>query len=246
MFKAMTLNINYYGEKHGPWPERRALIARAIEARQPDIIALQAVARDPERFDGLDQATQLARMLEGYGEVVFQPAMRDETGRTKGSAYISRHRVVASGHLALSRRVGLEDGDQRIILGAGLNLSDGPMQLFNAHFSWVYPQAEDNFKETIPFIGTWPGPALLMGDFNTSPDKSLIQSFAREGWYDAWRALFPEEAGYTFESQAPSTRIDYIFANGELRRRVTGMEVISDEKNGSRLSDHLGLMLSLS
>ena len=63
MLKVMTLNLNYYETKHGTWEERRDLIVQAIRGAQPDILALQAVRQDPDRYDGLNQASQLSRLV---------------------------------------------------------------------------------------------------------------------------------------------------------------------------------------
>ncbi len=39
MLKIMTLNLSFLVDKHGPWRERRELIAREILQHSPDIIA---------------------------------------------------------------------------------------------------------------------------------------------------------------------------------------------------------------
>lgn len=56
--KIMTLNLNFCESQHGRWPARRELIAQAIRQHGPDIIAFQAVRKDPASEDGKDQAAQ--------------------------------------------------------------------------------------------------------------------------------------------------------------------------------------------
>jgi len=71
MLRVMSLNLNYYGTKHGPWLARRALIRDLIALSDVDVIAL---AGRPQRAGGrgrLDQATQLAQSLPEYQYVVL-------------------------------------------------------------------------------------------------------------------------------------------------------------------------------
>lgn len=44
--KVLTDNINYYVDKHGPWPLRRIILRDIIQRVDPDVIALQAVRRN--------------------------------------------------------------------------------------------------------------------------------------------------------------------------------------------------------
>jgi endonuclease/exonuclease/phosphatase family metal-dependent hydrolase len=75
MLKIMTLNLNYYIENYGPWPLRRGLIVAEIQESEPDLITFQAVKKDPNLFDGQDQATQIASMAR-YPYFVYQPCSR--------------------------------------------------------------------------------------------------------------------------------------------------------------------------
>lgn len=63
MLKVMTLNLNYYGDRHGSWESRRALIAEVIELAQPHIVALQAVRVEPQVENDADQASKTRSKL---------------------------------------------------------------------------------------------------------------------------------------------------------------------------------------
>lgn len=208
MLKVMTLNINYYGMKHGPWSVRKGLIQKAIQDTNPDIIALQAVQKDPAIDDGIDQAAQLAELLPEYKYVIFQAAMIDKNGSSKGSAFLSRLKFAKIDYLNLSLYQGLEDTDRRIVLKIVLDSSAGPFHLFNAHFSWVYRQALDNLHEALPYINSFAGNALFVGDLNMTPDTGVINQLGNGGWTDVWSRLCSEDAGYTFESHNLTKRID--------------------------------------
>jgi exonuclease III len=88
--KIMTLNLNFYKRKHGPWPVRRELIVFAIRQHAPDIVAFQAVRADRASEEGKDQAAQLAERLPEYKHVVFRAAVRRADGSQDGSALLSR------------------------------------------------------------------------------------------------------------------------------------------------------------
>ncbi|HEX6930030.1 MAG TPA: endonuclease/exonuclease/phosphatase family protein [Gammaproteobacteria bacterium] len=247
MLTVMTQNLNYYGDRYGPWRERRELVREAIEEAQPDIIALQAVCSDPGVEDGADQATQLSRMLPDYRHVFFYPANIDDDGREQGSAILSRTPVREPGVRELSLRPGLEDDNPRVIQHARFDLDKGMLSVFNAYFSWVQAQAADNIEEALAFLAKADGPSLLVGDFNMPADSPLLERLRDAGYVDLWMQAHPGEDGFTFEVNRPDRRIDYAWANEELARRLDSVELVRGERGGSgiRASDHFGLKISL-
>ncbi len=249
MLKVMTLNLNYYGTRHGAWPERRDLIVRAIEAAQPDIVALQAVRKDPDVYHGVDQATQLASVLENpiYRNVYYQPAAATPHGVADGSAILSRIPFEDTHYYPLTRIPDLDDTNRRVLLAAKFDFRFTAFYLFNGHFSWVDEQAEMNVKEALPVIDGHRAPALFVGDLNQPPDSPAMQQLSSEDWTDIWGALCPGENGYTFEAGKPDKRIDYAWANFELRPRIRAIDVIEgyQDPGGPHLSDHHGLMVTL-
>lgn len=240
-----TLNINYYVDKHGAWEMRKELICQALERTNADIIALQAVRAEPGVAKGKDQAAQFSRMLPVYQEVYFGPAERFQNGSVHGSAILSRLPITVRDSLPLNRQTGLEDTNQRAILYARFDLPGGPLHLFNAHFSWVREQAQENLEQALPFIDAVQGPALLVGDFNIPSDSDLLARLRESGWTDAWEKLHPGQDGFTFEADHPSMRIDYAWANADLAPRVQAIEIIRHDTGKIRLSDHLGLKVDL-
>jgi endonuclease/exonuclease/phosphatase family metal-dependent hydrolase len=245
MLKVMTLNLNYDIARHGPWPARRDLIAAAIGAADADVVALQAVRRDPETEAGLDQAAQLARLLPEYQYVYFQTAEPDDGGPAKGSAFLSRLPLAQTDCLGLYLRPGLEDMNHRALLRVQVDVDGRPWQIFNAHYSWVVPQTRDNLGESLPYLESFSGPALLVGDMNTLPDSDVWEPLRAAGWQDVWAKLCPEQPGYTFESDRPYMRIDYAWANPAAAQHVQAIDVVAREADGVRLSDHLGLVITL-
>jgi endonuclease/exonuclease/phosphatase family metal-dependent hydrolase len=247
MLSILTLNINYQVDKHGPWEIRKTLIEEVIARSNPDIIALQAVARPPRSEEEPDQALQLMALMPDYRYVFFQPAEESLDGSAKGSAVMSRLPMSKRDSLALSLRPGLQDTDQRRVLHACFELPVGTFHLFNAHFSWVGEQASDNLDEALPYIETGDEPALLVGDFNIPAGEPLLARLRQAGWTDAWTALHPGEEGLTFEAGSLSIRIDYAWLNPALAPHLDSIEIIANEAldGHARLSDHLGLLVRL-
>ncbi len=247
MLTVMTLNLNYYGAKHGAWPARRVLIQDLISTSDPDVIALQAVRCDAAVEGGLDQAAQLALRLPEYQYVVYQPAERREPGVTQGSAFLSRLEIAETDHLELTLRPDVEDKNRRVLLHARFDQPAGPLHVFNGHFSWVPEQARDNFAQAVRYVNSYEGAGVLVGDFNQTPDVDLIRQYREAGWTDLWAALRSGEEGATFESDAPRLRIDYAWANAALLPHAQAIEVSgqAQETNGTRLSDHLALLVTL-
>lgn len=248
MLRILTLNLNYYGTQHGPWSVRQSIITAALRQAQPDIIALQAVAQDPALEDGQNQADQLASQLEGYDYGLFCPAQSHASGLVEGMAVLSRLPIAATEHRELSLRPGLEDTSPRILLHAHFELPSGPLHLFNAHFSWVAEQTQDNLNEVLPYVQGFPGKAVLVGDLNTPADSPLLKQFRQEGWIDSWATQHPQEPGYTFvEGGQFCKRIDYAWVREELAAGIKDVEIVAAQPNqaGHRASDHAGLLLTL-
>lgn len=237
--KLLTLNIGFYGDKHGAWQERKPLILDALREHAPDVVALQAVALDPER--GEHQAAQLTA---GYPHVIFEPATVHPDGRQEGLAVLSRVPISEVRTLKLSLTPGCEDQTSRVLLHVKLDAPSGPLRLFNAHFSWVEAQGQDNVAEALPFLAAQNGPAVLVGDFNMTPDAAALDGLRAAGWRDAWAEKRPGEDGFTFvEKVEPSIRIDYAWTRDV---RVNSVQVVlQDAQNGVRASDHAGLLVGV-
>lgn len=242
--KIFTLNLNYYVDKHGDWSRRKRLIAEFLRERAPDIVAFQAACSDPEINEGVNQATQLGEMLPEYRYRHFFTASRQAGGRQEGNAIISRIAPVETEQFLLSSIPAVDDPAQRLIAKSVFARGSHSFTLFIGHFSWVDEQTQNNVREAVDYLNRARN-FLLMGDLNTDPKKNLLQPFRRAGLTDVWEKLKGDAEGFTFESNEPFTRIDYAWIEAGLAEAVQSIEVIAAEKDGVRMSDHLGLLVSL-
>lgn len=245
MLTLMTMNVNLYEEKHGPWPKRRRVITDAARDSFVDVLALQAVRRHKEVEGGLDQGAQLANAL-GFEERCFRPAHRRTDGSEDGVAFVSRLPLEPSVARGLSTRPGTLDPLPRVMARIEVQAPSKSVFLVNAHLSWVPEQNEDNVTELLAFLQERPSNTILVGDFNAEPDASGISRLREAGYVDAWRRLRPGEAGHTFESHAPAQRIDYVFVSPDLAPRLEDIAVVATGSfDGARASDHFGVVVNL-
>ncbi|MDC0715654.1 endonuclease/exonuclease/phosphatase family protein [Nannocystis bainbridge] len=244
MTQILSLNLGGYGEQHDPWRARRPLVAAVLAEQQPDLVALQAVARDPAIARGCDQATQLAHDVGGY-EVVYRPATRGPGGRESGLALLSRVSPLAVHVHPLSRR-GDDDPFDRVLLHGVFPGPRAPLHVVCAHLSWIEAQAGDNVGELLVYLAAVPGPRLLLGDFNQTPTSDALARLRGAGLVDAWAALRPCDPGHTFfEAGAPTRRIDYLLLDRRLGPRACEVSLVLDRPGERRASDHAGLLARL-
>jgi len=246
MLKIVTLNLNYFVEKHGLWPSRKKLIIQQLEETDPDIVFFQAVARHPDLYVGQDQARQISSGLSKYKYHTFDLAQSQPDGTLQGNAIISKLPLSETTCLKLNLLPDLSDTNKRLVQHVAITTAEKTFHLYNAHFSWVEDQAIQNAEQATQFISEQsPGFTILAGDLNTAPDSKVFERFKKAGLTDAWQIVHGDKAGYTFESDNPSSRIDYFWISTSLSSQLRTVKVIATSPGEVRLSDHLGLMIEL-
>jgi endonuclease/exonuclease/phosphatase family metal-dependent hydrolase len=248
MMKLMTLNINHHSDSHGPWASRRGRIAEAIRRHAPDIIAFQAVRGGSLREPAPRQAWEVAWEAGGYPHAAYAPGDSLPDGESLGSAFLSRFPMERAEGLPLGLAEGQsEDSSGRALLSGLFRTPWGPLRVFNAHFSWVPAQALINVEQALSYMSeTGKEPALLAGDMNMPPDSLAMARLRSAGWVDVWSRLRPDDPGPTFDAKSPDRRIDYVWANPPLVERLEGIDLVMESKGGHWLSDHRGLVVTLS
>lgn len=254
MLRVFTLNLHGYGPGHGPWETRRELIAAGVREASPDVIALQAVRRDALLYGGVDQATQLARMLGGY-TVFYAPATDLGQGVMEGSAILSRV-PLAERDVRVLDGLGPDDEDPtvRLVLRARVQSGGRALEVMNSHFSWLPENNARNVAQATAYLVSVRGPVLVVGDFNAPPDAESLAPLRAAGFTDVWERLRPGEPGYTFEQGRLFTRIDFAWASADLevaaRGRGRGVRTIDVAARQAapgdvHASDHLGLIVDV-
>lgn len=140
-----------------------------------------------------------------------------------------------------------------------------PLSLFATHLGSRHDrqQPAQEVPAILEVLGPFSGrPHLLVGDFNTvrfgdpvgapppgvewrvdsldSATGEAISLMLDAGYLDCYRAINPYDAGYTYKSEHPWLRLDYIFASPRMARRLDACDVVKGE-DLEQASDHLPL-----
>jgi len=207
-----TYNIHY--GYNTPWQFQLEEMARTIEESGADIVALQEVDACRLTSYGVDDALWLGRRL-GM-EAIYQPTVEHLTG----IALISRFPVrQAEGKLLTSRL------EQTAIVRAQVEVGD---DVLDAYGIWLGLEPEERavqLGEALDFIG--PGPAVLGGDFNSTPDSPIYRQLVDAGFTDGAAAF---DVSPTSPSETPRERIDYVW--------IRGLRPVDAKVLDSTASDH--------
>lgn len=229
-----VLTWNVWG-RFGPWREREAALIGALEALEPDVVALQECwcARGGET-----QAARLAKAL-GYHAVYGGGAFLAEDWGT-GSALLSRWPIEHHEYREFPRSAPDIWGGSALF--AHIAGPRGGVAAFSVALDWP-PHAsamrQASVRHLVSFVHEVAGPAfptVICGDFNAPPDSDELRMLtgrtaaAAPGFalFDAWE-MAGDGNGHTWARNNPWTapallpdkRIDYILV-GRPRRSGAG------------------------
>ena len=210
--RVMTYNIRQGFDVHG----RHGLegLAKVIEAEDPDIVALQEVSRGWVINGSVDTLSWFSQRLEM--EYVWGPA----ADPVWGNAVLSRFPIVHSqnhempnndavrldrGYLTVEIDVG--GGETIDVIATHFHSGDGDSAI-------RIPQAEAVLGAVNSGRTT-----VLLGDFNAHPNHPDMLLVAGAGFNDALVATGVSGDSFTYPSNAPYERIDYVWASPDLKIR---------------------------
>lgn len=167
----------------------------------------------------------------------------------EGMSIISKFPIEETGSVFLRQPFNCGDFNKRATQYVKISPYGQSMYLFNAHFALEGNCLAANIKETLAYISHFGAntPAFLMGDMNAEPDNLSLTAIQKAGFDDLWSKLKPSEKGFTYPSDNPLKRIDYIWANqaaiGTFGNKIDIEQIGSNAQDGVFPSDHLGLLL---
>lgn len=253
--RVMTYNIRYDEPRDGfnSWAQRKDAVAGLISEYNPAFVGTQ---------EGLlHQVESLDSVLTDYRYI----GVGRDDGMTKGEFCAlfydtTMFEGVREGTFWLSESPDSVsygwDSEYHRICTYGLFKFKGSRQylwVLNTHFDHVAQLARKNSALLIlerleGLLKSHPAPAVVMGDFNATPDSEPVQILLT-GLEDAL-ALSPNPlegpAGtFTgFNSFAAERRIDYVFVKGLPVRTYRHIDKKRDD--GGHLSDHLPVVAEVS
>ena len=241
-----TLSVMTYNIHHGEGADGLLDLQRVadiIRGAGADVVALQEVDRHwSGRSACMDQAEWLAKELDMHyvyaANLDRDPSECSPSRSQYGTAILSRYPILESRNTLLPRP---EGGEQRGLLEVLINVRGVHVRVYNTHLqhdSQVERTAQ--VEAIVEHMGDIDSPTILMGDLNASPDDpelTPLYAVLRDGWVESG-----DGPGYTYSSDDPYTRIDYIFISQDIQ--VRDINVIMNDQTAAA-SDHLPVLANL-
>lgn len=206
---AVQLRVMTYNIQHGAGMDRKVDLLRtaaAINAEHPDIVALEEVDKGVARTDRRDLTGELAEMthLTGY----FSNNFNFEGGEY-GNAVLTRFPILmeTNTHYHMIR-----PNEQRGVIQMILDLNGHKLLFMATHIDYRKQNEERllNVVQMKDIIKQYSRlPVILCGDFNDFPNTPVYKAM-NEALADTWK-LAGKGNGWTFPSDKPTNRIDYIW-----------------------------------
>ena len=203
-------------------------IVDVVREQAPDIVCFQEIHQRLPQTKFVDQPT---RLEQGLGmPFVFQANLRLGIGGY-GVGVASRYPVRGvQNHLLPSVR------EQRGALQVILETPSGLLTVFCTHWGLNGAERERQAARLVELIGDVSGPVITCGDLNEGPDAPAVRLLLeRTGLSDADAA----QNRLTYPTDAPETRIDYVFFSPSLALGGVSIPV-------RPASDHLPLVADFS
>lgn len=234
----LTFNI-----RHGLGTDDRLdleRIAGVIAEQGADVVALQEVDRCfDRRSDYVDQPGWLGErlgMTPVFGAQVHGPAGDGALPAPGyGCAVLTARPFVSSAFEPLP--TGPEE-EGRGLLQIALDVGGHTVRVGCVHLSHETAASRHHQAQEIGRLRAADSPALLLGDFNATPDSAEMRYLA-DRFVDPWptRGCGP---GFTFDSPGPWQRIDYILTSPDVA--TTAITVVDVDS----ASDHLAVRATVS
>ncbi len=234
--RVLNYNIRYGRGMDDVLDLRR--IADIILETDSDIVALQEVDVGVARSYRFD----LMKVLSGYTglEPVFYKNIPHQSGEY-GNGILSRYPVFSSRNYHFIVEGG---GEQRGLLQAEIDINGQKLVVMNTHLDHSPDETQRlmSVEQIVETKRAYRGmPVLITGDFNDTPGSQTHLNM-KEYFEDVWEVL-GEGDGYTFRSDGPDRRIDYVFYTNNLAGETSKqLRPVSIEVLDTQASDHLPIL----
>ncbi|HEY76579.1 MAG TPA: hypothetical protein G4O00_10430 [Thermoflexia bacterium] len=198
------LHVGTYNMHYGyntTWRLTLEEIARTIEESGADVVMLQEVDACRITSYGVDNGLWLARRLGMH--VVFQPTLEN----LSGIALLTRFPIVTADGALLTSEL-----EQTGIVHARLRVGDEEVDAYGIWLGLKPEERARQLTDALAFIGDR-SPALLGGDFNSTPDSPVYARLVGAGFVDPFVALGVDPAP-TSPAIEPRNRIDFVWGRG--------------------------------
>lgn len=230
--KVLSFNILHGATTQGDFD--LDAIAKVIIEADPDFVALQEVDFKTNRAKKYDLVTELGWRTKMAP--IFARAMKYDGGEY-GEGVLSKHSFISSRNVPLPH---LLTSEPRAALEILTVLPSGDTIAFiGTHLDHLRDETDriSQSKRINEVFSSNKYPTILAGDLNGEPTSKTIQ-ILEEIWTSSYRKTKLE---YTFPSNAPTKKIDYVMFLQTSKWKVLKTEVIQD----TIASDHCAYLVSL-
>ncbi|WP_068402508.1 endonuclease/exonuclease/phosphatase family protein [Kribbia dieselivorans] len=213
-----TYNIHHAAGADGVLSLDR--IAGVLRDSGAEIIGLQEVDNHwGSRSEFADQAQELADQLSMnvcYSANLDNAPVAGQTHRQQyGTAILSSYKLRNCTNTPLPNH---PRGEQRGLAQADINVRGTTFRFFNTHLTHnSTPGRLAQAKVVNDIVTATTTPSVLVGDLNARPDSAEYPVFTSV-LSDVWPVV-GEGLGYTFDSDDPKGRIDYILTSSDVTPR---------------------------
>lgn len=226
--KIMTYNImsgrDYYKLEHcgigwmSPEVVNPSLVAEVIKENGADIVGMNEVHDAGGIFD--NQTERIAKEA-GYDYCYFAKAIMDGES-PYGNAILSKYPIVEVETVELAAGDPNEDRrcEARSIANVTIDVEGQKVKVMTSHFGLLESEKDTAMKAIKEIINNSPYPCILMGDFNMEPNEDRIIELK-----NILKDTAPDEIDknwYTFSSDKPYMKIDYIFVDKNIEVKSAG------------------------
>lgn len=230
--KVLSFNILHGATTRGDF--NLDLIAKVIKDSRADFVAMQEVDYRTKRARKYDLVTELgwrAKMIP-----LFAKAMSYDGGEY-GEGVLSRYTLLQSRNIALPYTPGNEPR-AAVEISTVLNSGD-TISFVGTHLDHL-ENAKDRLAQANKINEVFSSnkfPTILAGDLNSIPGSKTINTLET-----MWRSSYDkEDIKFTYPSDNPIKKIDYVMFYPKNRWRVLKTEVIQN----SIASDHCAYLVTL-
>ncbi len=200
-------------------------IAGVIEASGADVVAMQ----ETSRVRLMDGGADIPRWLSLHLGMPF--VFRGTEEPHWGNTILSRYPIIESGWGDLPR-AGKLIGRGYLWARIDVGMAE-PLLVIVTHLHHLEPDSDARVEQVPVLLESWNGQGhtIILGDFNAEPGSPEMRLLADAGLLDAW-GVAGEGPGYTFSSDEPVKRIDWLWHSPDLL--PTHIKVIQ-----TQASDHM-------
>ena len=235
--RTKTIRVMTYNIHVGVGMDKKldlARIAGVINQQHPDLVGLQEVDRGVERTQRIDEIAELAKLTKM--EYAFAFNLKYQGGQY-GVAILSQTPILASDHhLYLNTR----EAERRGFIRAEVHIGGRLINFVTTHLDYQYEDGRVyEAQQLLAAMKEVSGPLIVVGDFNDVPTGDAYQ-LMRGVFDDAWNSIRPNDDGFSYPTDKPAKRIDYI-----LMRRAGGIKAKRVWIPETPASDHVPVVAEL-